>query len=82
MTFRRASTGTRGTDIPLFARIVAIADAYEALISPRNYKKAWTIEEALDAIQIESGRHFDPALSELFPEVARRFDAKLRPEAA
>jgi len=72
----------RGADIPLFARIVAIADVYDALISPRSYKKAWSSEEALDAIRSESGRHFDPSLAELFPEVARRIEARTRPEAA
>jgi len=61
---------------------VAIADVYDALISPRSFKKAWTIEEGRNAIRIESGRHFDPSLAELFPEIARRFEAKLRPEAA
>ena len=72
----------RGEDIPLFARIVAIADVYDALISPRSYKKAWSTEEALDMIRTESGRHFDPNLAALFPEVARRIEAKVRPEAA
>jgi HD-GYP domain-containing protein (c-di-GMP phosphodiesterase class II) len=72
----------RGADIPLFARIVAIADVFDALISPRSYKKAWTTEEALEIVRTESGRHFDPTLAELFPEVARRIEAKARPEAA
>ena len=72
----------RGDAIPLFARIVAIADVFDALISPRSYKKAWPVEEALEAIRQDSGRHFDPALTELFPEVARRIEARSRPEAA
>jgi HD-GYP domain-containing protein (c-di-GMP phosphodiesterase class II) len=72
----------RGTDIPLFARIVALADVFDALISPRSYKKAWPIEEALEAIRVEAGRQFDPELAELFPEVARRLAARTRPEAA
>jgi len=72
----------QGNAIPLFARIVAIADVFDALISPRSYKKAWTTEEALEAIRGEAGRHFDPALAELFPEVARRLEARNRPEAA
>jgi HD-GYP domain-containing protein (c-di-GMP phosphodiesterase class II) len=72
----------RGSDIPLFARIVALADVYDALISPRSYKKAWSTEEALEAIRVEAGRHFDPDLAALFPEVARRLEARSRPEAA
>jgi HD-GYP domain-containing protein (c-di-GMP phosphodiesterase class II) len=72
----------RGADIPLFARIVALADVFDALISPRSYKRAWSVEEALEAIRQESGRQFDPDLAALFPEVARRLEARSRPEAA
>jgi putative two-component system response regulator len=61
---------------------VALADVFDALISPRSYKKAWPIEEALEAIRVEAGRPVDPELAELFPEVARRLAARTRPEAA
>ncbi|NBX25916.1 MAG: HD domain-containing protein [Planctomycetes bacterium] len=72
----------RGEGIPLFARIVAIADVYDALLSPRVYKKAWSVPEALEAIRTGAGSQFDPALAELFPEVVRRVDARGRQSAA
>jgi two-component system response regulator RpfG len=52
----------KGTDIPLSARIVAIADVFDALTSVRPYKEAWSIDKALEYVREESGRHFDPAL--------------------
>jgi two-component system response regulator RpfG len=52
----------KGTDIPLSARIVAIADVFDALTSERPYKKAWSIDEALRYVHDESGKHFDPQL--------------------
>ncbi len=52
--------GLAGDDIPIEARIVAIADVFDALLSERPYKQAWSIEHALDLIRSESGKHFDP----------------------
>ena len=52
----------KGTDIPLSARIVAIADVFDALTSVRPYKEAWSIDRALDYVRDESGKHFDPDL--------------------
>ena len=72
----------RGEQIPLFARIVAIADVYDALVSERSYKKAWSTEDALAAIQAEAGRHFDPGLAALFPAVVRRRMAQANSDAA
>ncbi len=60
--------GLRGEDIPLVGRIVAIADVFDALTSKRPYKKAWTEEAALDFLREQKGRHFDPALVDLFIE--------------
>lgn len=54
--------GIAGEDIPLSARIVAIADVFDALTSVRPYKAAWSIEAAMQYLSKESGRHFDPAL--------------------
>lgn len=54
--------GISGQDIPLSARIVAIADVFDALTSVRPYKSAWSIESAMQYLLKESGRHFDPAL--------------------
>jgi len=52
--------GLKGSDIPMEARIVAIADVFDALLSERPYKQAWPLEQALELISNESGRHFDP----------------------
>ena len=52
--------GVAGTDIPLFGRIVAVSDVFDALVSVRPYKKPWTVDAARDLIEQESGRHFDP----------------------
>ncbi|MDD2544826.1 MAG: response regulator [Burkholderiaceae bacterium] len=58
--------GLAGEDIPLEGRIVAVADVFDALTAVRPYKKAWTVEAALDHIQAQAGRHFDPELTPLF----------------
>lgn len=59
----------KGEDIPITARIVAIADVFDALTTERPYKKAWTIEDAVQLIDDESGKHFDPHLVTLFHSV-------------
>ncbi len=58
--------GLSGEEIPMVGRIVAIADVYDALTSPRPYKEAWDAERALDYLQEQAGSHFDPALVSLF----------------
>ncbi len=58
----------KGESIPIEGRIVAIADVFDALVSIRPYKKAWSFDEALDLLQKESGEHFDPKLVLLFVE--------------
>jgi len=72
--------GLSGHDIPLEARIMALADMYDALVTERPYKKAWTHEKALAEIISKSGNHFDPAVvnafiaeQEAFREVASNF---------
>ena len=52
----------KGIDIPLSARIVALADVFDALTSIRPYKEAWSIDKALEYVAEESGKHFDPEL--------------------
>ncbi|HDY84587.1 MAG TPA: HD domain-containing protein, partial [Methylophaga sp.] len=52
--------GLKGTDIPLVARIVAVADVFDALVTSRPYKSAWSTEDALIYIQQQSGTHMDP----------------------
>jgi putative two-component system response regulator len=56
----------KGEDIPLEARIVALADVYDALLSERVYKKALSEEKALQILREESGTHFEPALVQVF----------------
>ncbi len=56
----------KGEEIPLTARVVAIADVFDALTSHRPYKKAWPIEKAVALIQDSAGSHFDPQLVEAF----------------
>jgi len=58
--------GLKGTDIHLYGRIVAIVDVFDALTMERPYKKAWSIDSAVELINSESGKHFDPSLVELF----------------
>lgn len=65
--------GLSGTDIPLSARIMAIADVYDALISKRSYKDSFTHEFALSVIFKDAGTHFDPTLVELSREVMMNF---------
>ncbi len=52
--------GIPGTDIPLYGRIVAVADVFDALTSPRPYKPAWDAERACEMLKNDSGSHFDP----------------------
>lgn len=60
--------GLSGEDIPIEARIVAVADVFDALTSERPYKHAWPVDEAVELLQRERGRHFDPVLIDLFIE--------------
>nr|WP_319494054.1 two-component system response regulator [uncultured Desulfobacter sp.] len=58
--------GLKGDDIPLVGRIVAIADVFDALVSKRPYKEAWSFERAVAVIKEESGKHFAPDLVTVF----------------
>lgn len=58
--------GIKGEEIPLCARIMAVADVFDALISKRCYKNAMPLEKACMIIREESGTHFDPAVVEAF----------------
>jgi response regulator RpfG family c-di-GMP phosphodiesterase len=60
--------GKQGEQIPLYGRIVALADVFDALTSARVYKDAWDESRVLETIESESGRHFDPELVEIFFE--------------
>jgi len=59
----------KGLAIPLSARIVALADVYDALISRRAYKDPWEEETVLHHIRVQKGKHFDPELVEIFFEI-------------
>jgi response regulator RpfG family c-di-GMP phosphodiesterase len=65
----------KGEDIPLPARIVAIADVYDALVSSRPYKKAFSHEESVEIIRESGGAHFDPYLIKIFERHAEEFKA-------
>jgi len=58
--------GLVGQEIPIFGRIVAVVDVFDALTSNRPYKRAWSFEEALQLLKDESGSHFDPKLVDIF----------------
>jgi len=58
--------GRKGNEIPLEARIVAVADVFDALTSSRPYKNAWPIEKALDHLVAHKGTHFDPDCIDAF----------------
>lgn len=58
--------GLAGDDIHIFARIVAVADVFDALTSKRPYKEAWPFEKAMALIKAERGHHFDPVIADIF----------------
>ncbi len=60
--------GLSGKDIPLVARIVAVADVYDALISKRPYKQPWSSKDAQDYLAKHAGTQFDPVCIEAFFE--------------
>jgi len=61
--------GLKGANIPLQARILAVADVYDALTSNRAYRGAWPHERAVELIRKESGAHFDPWIVDAFLRV-------------
>jgi len=63
----------KGEEIPLQGRIMAIVDVYDALVSERPYKKAFTDEEAVHIIMENAGTHYDPKITEVFYEVRDLF---------
>ena len=62
----------KGEEIPLWGRIVAIADVYDALVSKRVYKQAWQEDDVLNEIRSVAGTKFDPELVDIFFEVLPR----------
>ena len=76
-----ARTGKRGTQIPLSARIVGLADVYDALRMARPYKGAWDEERVVDYLQREAGRLFDPQVVAAFGRAYRTLAAQVRARA-
>jgi len=74
--------GLRGHNIPLEGRLMAVVDVYDALISDRPYKKAFTHDEACRIIEDGAGTHFDPALIEVFRGVKDEFALIARKDCA
>jgi len=64
--------GLRGVEIPLGARILSVADSYEAMMSDRPYRKALPISEAIKELDINAGTQFDPEVVKAFLEVLRK----------
>ncbi|MBF0163484.1 MAG: HD domain-containing protein [Magnetococcales bacterium] len=74
----------RGDEISIWARIVSVADVFDALTMERPYKEAWPVEQAMEVLQKDSGSHFDPRMVELFqgilPEILRiKADRRVSP---
>ena len=61
--------GLKENNIPLHGRIMAVIDVYDALVSDRPYKKAFTHEKAVSIIMEDAGKHFDPFIAEVFYNV-------------
>ncbi len=61
--------GLKGENIPLEGRICALCDSFDALVSVRPYKKAWTIEDSVSEINRGSGKSFDPELVKIFKKI-------------
>ena len=76
--------GLAGEAIPVEARVIAVADVFDALTTARPYKKAWPVEEAVERLTLDTGTHFDPTLVPVFldrlPDIlevrARHMDAE------
>ena len=68
--------GLRGEEIPLSARILSLADVYDALTTSRPYKEAWTHRQAVEWIGERGGSQFDPDVISVFLSRAAEFDAE------
>ena len=64
--------GLRGDEIPLSARIFAVADVWDAVRTDRSYNQAWSREKAIAYLTEQSGRHFDPKIVDVFLELVEK----------
>lgn len=69
--------GKSGEEINLYSRIIAIVDCFDTLCNKRCYKEEWTVDDAIEAIKADSGKHFEPKLVDLFLENIDKFEAIL-----
>ncbi len=67
--------GLHGEDIPVVARVVAVADVFDALVSERPYKHAWSATEGIDFLKGQRGRHFDPKCIDAFVSDVSKVEA-------
>ena len=65
--------GLEGEDIPMLGRAMALVDVYDALVSDRPYKQGYSHEEAVRIIAESKGKHFDPAIVDLFLDISEQF---------
>jgi response regulator RpfG family c-di-GMP phosphodiesterase len=70
--------GLKGEAIPLCARIMAVADVFDALISRRIYKDKVPLEQAYEILQKESGSHFDPQIVQVFMAIRKDVEAYVK----
>ena len=68
--------GLKETEIPIYARIISIADAYDAMTSDRAYRKGLSVDAAMSELQKHSGRQFDPYLVKIFTEMVGKDKSK------
>jgi diguanylate cyclase (GGDEF)-like protein/putative nucleotidyltransferase with HDIG domain len=62
--------GIKGENIPILGRVICIADSFDAMTTDRPYRKGLSLEEAINELKVNSGKQFDPALVEVFLDIA------------
>ncbi|NOZ69486.1 MAG: HD domain-containing protein, partial [Deferribacteres bacterium] len=72
--------GISGADIPVEARIVAVADVFDAVTSDRSYRKAYSMKKGLEIIMSMKGSSFDPEIVDLFPPLIECIDSRRQTE--
>jgi putative nucleotidyltransferase with HDIG domain len=73
--------GLKGEQIPLEARIFALVDVWDALLSDRPYRNAWTPDQTIEYIRSQSGIHYDPRVVESFLDIVKQIEVRDTPEA-
>jgi len=62
----------KGDKIPLFARILCVVDSFDAMVTTREYKRTFTMEEAVQELRKEAGTHFDPKIVNIFCKILEK----------